>query len=189
MGNLLFDAYNYLDDKIMKGISAGVHAWNWTTGETKSELAYKLLTVAPILEGIGYTNNDIPSSIMATPLMIFMSHREQNKAKELEEREAIALDDHMQDLEVISQKQTMKYPSLIWFMAAGVWAIPHGGKGEILPDRNETDLMVTAGHTLRALSYYVMRTDYLPPRKNCASRGIEKLEQLVQSYREKPAFT
>jgi len=43
----------YVDDTIMYGVNKGVHAWNWTTGRTKADLANEMLTVASVSESLG----------------------------------------------------------------------------------------------------------------------------------------
>ena len=61
----------------------------------------------------------------------------------------------------------------------------------IYSEKNEipkASALVGAGQAIRALSHYVMRSDYLPPRKSCFERGWEKLESLVKDYRNKPAL-
>ena len=47
-----------------------------------------------------------------------------------------------------------------------------------------------AGNLFVAASFYVMRADYLPPKKNCVIRGIamarDKLTEIVDKYKPRP---
>ena len=45
-------------------------------------------------------------------------------------------------------------------------------------------LISSTGLGMIASSFYVMRADYLPPRKNCISRGLDKLEKILEKARQ-----
>ena len=91
MKNPISYLYEKVDNTIMYGVNKGVKAWNWTTGQTKADLANQLLTVAPVAEISSYfLNRDLFYEILGSPVMIFLSHvcQIKNKKQEAEEEKA-----------------------------------------------------------------------------------------------------
>jgi len=54
MENPITKGYEWFDNTLMYGANKAAHTWNWTTGRTKSDLANKMLTVAPVMESTGF---------------------------------------------------------------------------------------------------------------------------------------
>ena len=169
MKNPIWKAYEKFDDVVMYGANKGVRAWNWTTGKTKADLANSLLTVAPIFEGTGF--------IMANPAVgaifalahIGISHLYQKSNKEQESLEKNAL-----------EKGVLLAPGNFHekrntFLSGGFLAFSavQFSIGE------PYNIMVGTGYTVRSSSYYVMRADYMKPRRNVARRVMDKLSDLV----------
>lgn len=182
--------YETLDDAIMHGVKKTVRAYNWTTGGTKAELANGLLTVAPVLESAGYSMTFFPVNIICILGMLSHSHVFQEINQEMEQHEVRALEQGMLSMHVESYKERCKRNGLLLGAFAGHCAVGSACL-PFLSNKNSTlestyFASIAVGVGMRSLSFYVMRADYLPPRRNCVARGWEKLEQRIAEYRAKP---
>ncbi len=189
MRNILFDSYNALDVALMKGVNAGVRAYNWTTGGTKFELARNLSMTAPVLESIGFLNYGPGSAAICILAYLALSHLDQKIFKEMDEAERNASEMDALSLSAEQKKNTIcrlnswgwpSFGSFIYFTSSHT-------DGYFIHDRTETDMIKLAGNFIRSGSHFVMRTDYLPPRKNCVQRGLEKLAEWQEAATAKPA--
>ncbi len=183
MRNPLTRIYETIDGVIMKGADATLHAYNWTTGGTKTELANGLLTLAPILETTGFAIGPFP--LTAIPIgvaLLFTSRLYQKINTVVEKKEIAALKRQALDL-FVEHNKNITQPQVGY--AGGICA-----SGQMLVSTQhstpEVNYLVASGNVLRSTSHFVMRCDYLPPRKNCIKRGIEKLDDLVEKYVPKP---
>lgn len=188
MKNPISMGYELLDNTLMYGANKAVHVWNWTTGRTKSDLANKMLTTAPVMEGAGYIIMHPLIGGLMTLALLGLSHSTQSSNKRIEEKEIEAIENEALDYEVEQYKKS-KCETLgpIWLFAGGAHMFvgtSSGGTNEISID----NYLMGSGHGLRASSYYIMRADYLPPRKNCISRAKDKLVEIVQNYRPQPTI-
>ncbi|MBI5803921.1 hypothetical protein HY450_01620 [Candidatus Pacearchaeota archaeon] len=183
--NPIIRAYATFDDALMHCASKAAQAWNWTTGETKSELANKLLTVAPILESAHYFNLNIGTGVVLTTGYLYASHLFQIGNKRMEEREISATEKGAKDFFVEKEKDIHKTCGPLFLVLISLLSrdIFSNEKGALGIDESITGTLTATGHLLRSSSHYIMRTDYLPPRKNCIKRGLEKLESIVGEYR------
>lgn len=178
-------AYNWLDNQIMKGVNAGVRAYNWTTGRTKLDLAKNLLCGAPVVENIGIATLSPYNLFLSVPVSILTSCLQYGIHTHLYNREINALEKNARDALVELEKKTM--------CRLGGWAFPLFGLLYFAPVRDTSgrystnDLFGTycaIGMGLRGLSYWVMCADNLPPRKNCFSRGFNKLKEYAAAIKD-----
>lgn len=186
MSNIFSNAYEKLDDTIMKGVNASVRAYNWTTGKTKADLANKLLTIAPIAESTGFIGMSyeklffLPILISISGAMIYLSHIIQKRNKETEMLELKALEDSCLDYKVERRKEANSRIGPAWAISA----VFQGGIVITRTDYSEfTGYLVAGGNLVRSASHYVMRADYLPPRKSAVKRGLEKLAEIIEEYK------
>ena len=188
----IVDAYVYVDRGIMRGVNMGVHAWNWTTGETKSQLANKLLTLAPIAETVGFslprraeddTLSYLVSGLFWLPFGILVSHSTQRTNEKIEMCEEKAADSCLKDIYAEGMKELYKFLGALWgsdsFFQASL-----GTRADYHSHSN----LIAVGAAMRGASFYIMRADYLPPKKNCLRRGADKLKEIVESYKPQPTL-
>ena len=179
--------YRAIDNAIMRGVNGGVRAWNWTTGRTKADLANTMLTIAPILESVGWINLSQTIGICMTGLCLSHSHHYQKENIKMEEMESKALSIGAMDLEVEKYKSTAHPQPLLWIVTAALFVANDHKNGSIVPDRTQTDYCTALGSTIRAGSLYVMRADYLPPQKNILSRAADRTRELLRGFQAQPA--
>lgn len=186
MSNIFSNAYEKLDDAIMKGVNASVRAYNWTTGKTKADLANKLLTIAPIAESTGFIGMSynkpllFPISIATSGLFIFLSHITRKRNEETDMLEQRALEDGCLDSEVELEKECNAKLGPFWVLMAGL----QGTSAITGPNYLEfTNYLIAGGNLIRSASFYVMRADYFPPRKSAIKKGMEKLSEIIEQYK------
>jgi hypothetical protein len=86
--------FSKIDDTVMKGVNAGVRAYNWTTGGTKLDLSRTLLSTAPICSFMGSLSSISYFSSYTLPYLSFsgvalvISHFRQKQHEELYRRES-----------------------------------------------------------------------------------------------------
>ena len=180
----IVDTAKVVDNGIMFIANKSVSAYNWTTGGTKANLANGLLTVAPIMESSASYEKPALALINGV-IWIFNSHVSQERNLFTEERESRAMEGGMLD-----------YSALVYTNINIILGYGHLASGifisQILVNENWNSLSSSfffAGQTIRAASHFVMRTDYLPPKKNILSRTKDKLTDLVESYRKQPELS
>ena len=180
MKNRISQVYNAIDSAIMNVVGKGVRAYNWTTGDTKAGLANKMLSVAPILEttGIAFLNGILLPLVITSSLLI--SHREQKRNNLIEDLERKAVEKNCLDLNVEAYKGVDKLFGAVYIGFGGLIQSSNNGA------ESEFNILFGTAQYLRGLSCYVIRTDYLPPKKGFVERGIEGLAKLVKSYQAKP---
>lgn len=167
----------------MWGVNKGVWAWNRTTGGTKAELANTLLITSGFCQaaGIGINEGDpVGSSItmlMAGGILtvLYRGFYSQNKTVEMLEERALrrgAMDPKAEEV-----KRKYGFVGLGQVVASLAFGIPQALEGKIGMD-------IAWGSTvlLTAPSFYVMRADYLPPRKSLMAMGIDKAKELLRGW-------
>lgn len=179
MENFIRNAYQALDDKLMQGANAALRAWNWTTGETKADLANKLLALGTISTTAGFLLHKysfFQAASFLFPGYWYLQRRQNSRMEKLEES---ARENSYQNLEVeIFKKQVESLcPVSLVAPITGVSAFPY-----IENEDRLSSALRTVGLSLLSSSFYIMRSDVLPPRKNCFSRGVDKLKELWQKY-------
>jgi len=180
--NLISKACQAFDNGVMEVVSTVVRVYNWTTGDTKAGLANKMLMVAPILESAGIYSLSPAISAIIIPSNLLLSHVVQKANTEQEEKEANAFNSNSLNLSVeLRKKELREYTAPRGLVYSGTF----GGVTHLL----EFEPMVygvSAGFAVRAFSDYVMCVDHLPPRKNCLSRGLDRLGEIVAQYKPEP---
>jgi len=180
--------YQKIDNEIMAGVNRAVRTYNWTTGRTKTDLANKCLDAATICLGFQMVCHE-PIVIPFNLFSIFNIHKLQKGYKEADKREIAASKAGCQDFEVEELKKgPAKLSGYLTIGAAGAVA---GTSVTFLNNREIAakigDYSLAMGLTLIGASQHIMRADYLPPRKSCVERGLDKLVELGKSLRRKPA--
>lgn len=192
MKNPLITAYQAVDNALMYGANKAVHAWNWTTGKTKTDLANTLLAgsfigyaTGSIIHAAGKNPTPLAYLDYTTACLMSIGYPVISKRnRRMEEKENKAQEAHCLDGEVEDNKRFYKGVGGL-FIGAG---IPRVAVGFLKDDPYElaTDLSIGAGNLLMGFAQgYVIRADTLPPRKNCIRRGLENLAEGFHAMREK----
>ena len=165
--------YEKFDNGMIYLANNAVHAWNWTTGKGKASLANKLgfLGLGVNLGGMA-ARSLVPTAIisaMAIPVTLFF--RDTNDKIEYLEERATNSGCLSSESERLKGNYSVMGP-LDLVCAGGMFAT------EITaPNRNYIDRLAAytaaSGLAVFASQFYIMRADYVPPRKNCISRGID----------------
>jgi len=178
---LVSRVYDAVDNTIMYGVNKMTKGYNWTTGGTKTELANGLLVDAAVAFPTGiFLFNPVLGRVI-TLVILPSIHYKQKRNVEIEKKESKALEKGLLDLEVEIYKKRNRENAELNLMLSGI----NEGIGLSLHS-NESNILVGIGCGLSALDGYVMRADNLPPRKNCLSRGMDNLKEIVSSYSPKP---
>lgn len=162
----------------MKGVNAGVNAWNWTTGRTRAELANFLLgsNIAILGAGAVLGNEMLEAAVALSYLMVNEEKMEFNH--DLDYLEMKAADNHAKNMSVEREKERMKRWGEGYLVAAACTPLwQHTVAKEYNPI---ADSALSLSFATVAASNYVMRADYLPPRKDCVRRGLEKFAEKLK---------
>ena len=167
--------YEKFDNGMMYLANNAVHAWNWTTGKGKASLANKLYCAGAVGIPVGeiVAGNTILGSVLI-PLwsLIFLSARD--GFNESEKRETKALEAGCLDALVESRKERYKESAAVYLGIGTAAETVFILTCPYLDTVDNIGCQMTAGSFFSlSASYYVMRTDSLPPRKNCVKRGID----------------
>ena len=172
--------YEKLDSALVYGANKLVRGWNWTTGSTKGTLGNSLVLTAPFVEGYGLyivspTNTCffVSALITATGISIISNIKQ--------EREEMRLLDKMVKANYRYEKLN-ESTGFVFGLLALADSIPLGNTND---SYFET---VAVGNGIRSMSHYIMRADPLPPRKNCLSRGLDKLSEFIEGYKRREAI-
>lgn len=175
--------YEKLDSALMEGVNSGVRAWNWTTGRTKADLANLLLGVTPILDSMSQLVEPNPSKYAMLALLLSTSsiyaHYQQKRNSAMEKIEAKALESNAKSMDVERYNQNNKGFQCPYWMGLG-------GVLTAMPSKNCSNQFIGASDVMRGLSFYVMRADYLPPKKNCLSRAMDKVSDAIAQASQVP---
>jgi len=173
----MINSIQKLDDALLYGAQKAVNTWNWTTGGTKVGLANKLLSVAPIVETAGQFAFDEILGILTGSVYIIVSHycqkfnQRQQQYEELAEK-SDALDIAVETVYKPSQKRIGGHSLALAGVLTSCYALTD----------NIGSVFVGGGNAIRSSSHFIMRTDSPKPRKNCVSRGVDKLSEMIESY-------
>ncbi len=183
MKNPFSDMFEKVDDTIMYGVNKGIKAWNWTTGQTKTDLANQLLTLAPIFDAIGSFYGTPYFGAIASPLFLFISHMQQkiNYRQQIEEQRAKDKKTRLSlDNEYEHRNKSLGY---FW---GGAGAFPLSS----LPNCEEPVIVLSysISNGFRSASHFIMRADDLPPRKNVFARAKDKLVEKINEGKLNPVF-
>jgi len=175
--------YQKFDSGMMKLADKAVHAYNWTTGGTKAELANNLNSLAIVPEALGLLANPLgfKGAILAVPAYFYATHLAHKINSATEKREVQALKSGAKDM--LAENVKLIHRKVYCTTFPG-FALNEGAAGIINSDVGFGLLGVGMG--TRTLAEYVMQVDYLPPRKSCVERGLDKIVELGKSLRLKP---
>ncbi len=162
----------------MHAVNKGVRAWNWATGKTKADLANYMLTVAPVLESMGMIGLNPVLGAMASPLYLICSHLGQESNKKQETLEEICAENNLMFDPKDLYASTHKIIGPTWISVGGVVDL----EGTV--SNNPMYFVLGTGNIVRGFSHYVMRADYLPPRKSIFKRAKEKLTEKLKEAAE-----
>lgn len=179
--------YNAFDKMVLKGVNKGVKAWNWTTGKTKAELANGLDTGYGICVSVGLYELS-PINIILFPITLYACHSHQKTNTMVEKLERDALKKGCLDVKVESSKYLHKIMGNISALSGAFLISSNQMVGNTDKDfvRYLGQFTMAGGLFMQTACCYVMRTDYLPPGKNCIQRGREKLAEIIEAYRPQP---
>ena len=186
MENPIVNGYKFIDDSIMYGVDKTVRGYNWVTGGTKDELANNMISTGVILGSVGSVMSEpISGYLVAIPCCLFYGYKSQKINTLQVELERKALERRCVSLEVESLKKGDKFFGPAMISLATIFGPYHDQR---LYQEQQIGLSIrSAGWGIFGLSYYIMRTDNLPPRKNVFSRAADMLGELFDEFR-KPAL-
>ena len=111
--------------------------------------------------------------------------------QKFEINELKALENRMKDLGVEDSKKFILVGGYVYFFHSGAIATIStltSGQNERGVNMAAIGLMgVSLGFLVRGASCFVMRTEYLPPKKHALARLKDKLVEIVNDYQRKPA--
>lgn len=165
-------AYEHIDDKIMVSSNSVMKAFNILTGRTKKDLANLLLTFSPVLETPGFLNSD-PVSIMLLPISYIFSYFQQKKNIEIDALERRGLERKIYEPEVEFVNCNAKFFGPVFIATSAPSFFKPHNNGNFIRQTQLFDYGVGLGFILAGLSFYIMRTDPLLPRKSLIKEYIE----------------
>lgn len=180
-----------LGNKIfMTGVNACIKTWNWTTGGTKEDLANLMQIGATTVKMFGpfadNLNSGIACLIVSAPIEIYLTRFAMKKNKEQIALENKALENRVMDIKVERfYKPINKIVGLSLPAGSFLYHSYTLGNQEHMSKMKDlgwhySDMVASS---MRSVGCLAMCADNLPPRKNCLSRGYDKLSEMVKSYR------
>ena len=173
-----------IDDTLTSGANAAVHAWNFTTGRTRSDLSTLLMAVGSsvlIVNSVTYPNN-LPE--ITIPVYSLWTLQKSIQDPMMERQEAAAADNQIRNLSIVLYKIGQKICGYgMGYLAASLFILSTQHSN---PDTSQSSLLNSIGDGLIAASLLITAADSLPPRKNILSRAYDKLNDLIKSYRLQP---
>jgi len=180
MKNPMKKAYEGVDSTLMYGANKAVQAWNWTTGRTKSDLANLLMDGFAITGSAGQIVLG-PQAVVGVPVFLGIAHISQKENIKIDKLEQESAEEGMRHLKVERSKELHKEVGPL----KGIMGIA------LLFPIQSYNIKIKGGSALCASAFafwgasdYIMRTDYLPPRKNVLRRAKDKLKEMVEAYQQ-----
>jgi hypothetical protein len=168
--------YESLDNVIMTIADSSVKAWNFVTGKKKSHLANSLNASGCFMTSLGIYQQGIWPAI---PILALCGYNSFQDNKKIEEKEERALESSVKDSLVGDYKSSCKKLGAIMASLSAATFLT-----EIIPQArvfNNSgtvfDYALGIGFGLIAAQNYVMRTEYLPSRRDCITRRLENLRE------------
>jgi len=172
-----------IDDAVMSGVNSGVRAWNWTTGRTKADLANIFV--------LGGTGTLIGSAAYKHPIIgllslafLYPATSILKRNRRIEKIESDAADSLAQSIEVEFSKRDNKCYGNLFLSCSAIQVM--GAYGLYATSSSFDFVGDSVGFLLFGVSYHIMRADYLPPRKNCLSRGYDKFKEKIKNVNPIP---
>ncbi|MGV8152229.1 MAG: hypothetical protein ACP5OG_04040 [Candidatus Nanoarchaeia archaeon] len=182
------DLYQKFDDTLMHGVNKVVKAWNWTTGKTKSDLANLMLDASLIsINAGGFLLVPYLSPVMALGTLPIV-HNEQKTNVEIDERESIAAEKGLKDPIAETYKETNKAKGNFRIAFSTIYIPFYMSRDPTAVDKNAGEVLTGAGFLMWGVADNIMRADYYPPQKNCISRGLDKLTEIIDNATKQPGL-
>src|SRR3989338_7017707 len=100
------ETLNRIDNGIMKGVNAGVRAWNWTTGRTKKSLSNILMNASLLGVMTGFVDSlGVFGGLAISLPTAYCFIKGQKCFNEAQEKESQAFEDSLKDLEAEEGKE------------------------------------------------------------------------------------
>ena len=170
-----------IDNLVLDTVNTINYVWNWTTGRIKTDLAYTLMIIGPALF-LGQTiiNKEPPLTIgLATATGIYTTIDLYQSIRRIEQGEAQATA-QKKSHEAEQGKQRCKIYGYV--MAGASTLIYNLPLEQQSPHPILKQTLCTSYPAILSLAAFMTLAENLPPRKNCISRGIDKLTQLAKNY-------
>ena len=167
-----------------------VKGWNWTTGKTRADIAAIVHSSSAILAPMNsLANGDYSKGGLYAALFGVGSIDNAQAFYEIDDLEAKFQQAATLDTKIMEFQQDAKHISQTT-LAAGAVAVMGGepafGKAQE-PIQGDFPYF-GAGLVTVGISHYLMRAEYVRPRKSCIHRGIDKLSDISQSSLAQPAY-
>ncbi|HLC54911.1 MAG TPA: hypothetical protein VJJ75_00090 [Candidatus Nanoarchaeia archaeon] len=181
--------FKTIDMHVMDGVNQIAHAWNWTTGRTKSDLARICYISYPgIISGGFFLNRNYFLSALWAAHWLLLTPRLCKISSDLEKRENESIEKGAMDIGIPVRKNIIKFTgyalasitlanSLVPYSHSSEESFPEGKDG-----------LLTAGLAVNALGYFINLADPLPPRKHVLARAKDKLVDMIRSYNLQPGM-
>ena len=147
--------------------------------------------------GVGTAGGHIDggAKAMGLGMTLLMTHCFHKGNEEIEKAEAKAAENNVKNMMVENTKTHYEMIGSACLFFSTMAAVGTQQRPESFPNKPFEDVeansvtcgFLSAGFALDGAASYIMRTDYLPPRKNCVRRGIDELSKLVKAYTVRPA--
>ena len=167
---MITKAYLALDNFLVDRANDTVKAWNWTTGRTRADLADILNASGWVMAVSHYTIQNSPGAILMVPLAAMNIYFQHKNFCRIDENDIRAKNGEALIMNPEVSTRSLK-------LAGGTTVIAGGFFGAT------GDPLLGVGFGGVGASQYVMRADYLPPRKNVLSRAKDNLAEMVSTYR------
>jgi len=178
--------YDSLDNYLMGGANNAVQAWNWTTGKTKTDLANLVLNATTITYNSAFALRHPALLLLSAPIFFPAIHIEQKQNIKQDKLEQKAAESGLKDISAELMKTGRKFAGSSKVGFSGTYVPlymmenPENISGKI------SAAIMGISFALWASADYIMRVDYLPPRKNCLSRAKDKLKEIITEYKNRP---
>jgi hypothetical protein len=172
----------------MSGANAAVHAWNFTTGRTKSDLSTLLIGAGALTLMVNTVTNPEYhcSPLIKFPLYSIMVGINTIVTPQVESDELNALRNQMKNIEVENYKRNQKLGSFVFAsltICSSLLSITYSDF-----KHKNSEIVEAIGTGLIAAGLYIISADPLPPRKSLLERGYDKLKEIISSYQRKPVY-
>lgn len=189
MTNPLTNAYDKFDDFMMASANIGVRGWNNVFGGTKADLANVILSASEVVCVLGgivtlCEANRIPHGynyVISPTIPVLMGcciHKDQKENKLVETMEVDSVNSSLKNL--IVEENYKERKNLISPVRFGI-----SGSLSFLscPFDSVGSVIMGVGVGISSFSDYVMRAEYLPPKKSIFLRAKDKLVDMISEIR------
>jgi len=166
--------YEHFDRFMMARTNEAVQAWNWTTGRTRAELADVLQVSANVCASAHFLQRNNAIGYLVVPLFVYGAYASHQVHEKQDKLESKAAQNSLKNMVVENIKQSNKFWSPIFMGVSGL-----GITTDLASGKNDNFLISTANFLFGARGY-VMRADYLPPKKSIFARAKDYIREAMQ---------